>query len=271
MTARSIASSWLSVGGALAVALGGCSSKSSNQGAGTGTGGISVAGPAGTFTGGIGGISGTGGVGVNPPVAGTGALGGAGGASGSTAGTGAGGTGTSGTGGGTDSNLSTVACTITPSLMMSSAIVTVGIVTFTTDLTGIDSAHIDFGLDTNYGMTAPVDLTQTNYRTLLLGMKPSHDYHYRIVATAGGAQCVGSDNMLHTGDLPNGTHLQPVTINTPQPSKVTPGFIITGFFTAPGSSGVGGFGGTGSGNSAGTAWTCRSSTSTASSATATTT
>ncbi len=141
-----------------------------------------------------------------------------------------------------------VSCTITPTLTMSTAISTVGIVTFTTDMTSIDSAHIDFGLDTTYGMMAPVDLTEPGYRTLLLGMKPSKDYHYRVVVSAGGKDCTGADNMLHTGDLPNGTHLTRIQVDTPQPDKVSKGYIVTGFFTAPGSGGIGGFPGAGGGS-----------------------
>ena len=55
--------------------------------------------------------------------------------------------------------------------MTSTRIPTVGIVTFTTTIAGLTAAQIDFGLTTAYGMTAPVDLTPTSYRTLLLGMK----------------------------------------------------------------------------------------------------
>src|SRR6187551_1033612 len=44
------------------------------------------------------------------------------------------------------------------SQVKSSAPTTVGIVTWSTTAPGITSAEIDFGLDTTYGMVAPVDL-----------------------------------------------------------------------------------------------------------------
>ena len=67
--------------------------------------------------------------------------------------TGAGGSG-AGTGGGASAS-----CTITLTASTSTKIGTVGIVTFTTTLSNPTAAQIDFGLDTSYGMTAPVDLT----------------------------------------------------------------------------------------------------------------
>ena len=70
------------------------------------------------------------------------------------------------------------------SAVKSTAPTTVGIVTWSITASGITAAHIDFGLDTTYGMTAPVDSTAAMYRTLLLGMKPAKTYHFRITASA---------------------------------------------------------------------------------------
>src|SRR5580704_11047187 len=75
-------------------------------------------------------------------------------------------------------------CAFTGTYAVSPMISTVGIVTFTTVLPAPTEAHINFGLDTSYGMTAPVDLTQPSYRTLLLGMKPSKQYHFQLSATS---------------------------------------------------------------------------------------
>jgi len=50
-------------------------------------------------------------------------------------------------------------------------------------------------------MTAPVDLTQTNYKTLLVGMKPSTSYVYRIVATSSAGTCTSQDYTITTGAL----------------------------------------------------------------------
>ena len=85
------------------------------------------------------------------------------------------------------------------SAMKSTAPTTVAIVTWSISASGITSAHIDFGVDTTYGMTAPVDLTATNYRTLLLGMKPAKTYHFRIVASNGANMYTSDDQTVTTG------------------------------------------------------------------------
>src|SRR6185312_5782294 len=67
------------------------------------------------------------------------------------------------------------------------------------------SAVIDFGRDqTNFEFQAPVDLTQANYRTLLLGMKQNTKYYVRITAQGGGKTYVSNVQAVTTGYLPNG-------------------------------------------------------------------
>ena len=105
-------------------------------------------------------------------------------------------------------------------------IATVGIVTWSTTLSGVQSAKIDFGLTTSYGMTAPVDLTQPSYRTLLLGMKASRMYHYRITATNGSGQCQSNDLTIMTGPLANGLVKPMVTTNNA--AALAGGFLATG-------------------------------------------
>ena len=58
---------------------------------------------------------------------------------------------------------------------------------------------IDFGLDTTYGMVAPVDLVRTDYRTVLVGMKPGKTYHFRVVASDGTTTYASEDHLLATG------------------------------------------------------------------------
>jgi hypothetical protein len=111
----------------------------------------------------------------------------------------AGGTG-SGSGGGGQA-----ICSITINTKsLSTVIPTVGIVEWSTDLSDMTEANIEFGLDTNYGMTAPVDLKEPNYHTLILGMKAGGKiYHFRVVAKAGDKVCTGGDNTLPaTGEPP---------------------------------------------------------------------
>jgi hypothetical protein len=118
-------------------------------------------------------------------------------------------------------------CTFAIDGQLSDVIPTVGIVQWSVDLPAIDDAKIEFGLDTNYGLVAPVDLEEPNLRTLLLGMKASHEYHYRIVATGGGVTCESADGTFTTGDAPNGEVAAP-DISTPLPDQVTDGYLITG-------------------------------------------
>ena len=105
-------------------------------------------------------------------------------------------------------------------------------------MTGVKQARIDFGLTTSYGMTAPVDLAQPSYRTLLLGMKSSHTYHYRITATNGSGDCQSPDYTITTGPLANG--LVKPTVTTNNAAALAGGFLITGQYvqnangTAPG-------------------------------------
>ena len=78
-----------------------------------------------------------------------------------------------GTGGG-----ATGTATFTVQVQLASAMIPprpgpIGIVTWTVNVGSLTEAHIDFGLDTSYGMTAPVDLALADHRTLLLGMKPA--------------------------------------------------------------------------------------------------
>jgi hypothetical protein len=75
-------------------------------------------------------------------------------------------------------------------------------------------------------MTAPVDSTQASNRTLLLGMKTSRMYHFRITATAPGGQCQSDDYTIMTGALANG--LQKPTVTTTNGAALTGGFLITG-------------------------------------------
>ncbi len=224
------------------------------SGAGIGGSAGTVAGTAGTPTGGtagVGGVAGSLGAGTGGTLAGSAGLAGTSGAgglgaAGSGAGT-AGDAGASGLGGGSGASGAAgmagaggtgtpVTCTITQSSEISTKIATVGIVTWTSDLAGMDSAEIEFGLDTTYGMTAPIpqaDLMASN-RTLLLGMKPSKMYHYRVVAHAGASVCAGDDQTVMTGakasNLPN------ISLTTTPGAQLSGGFLITGQYATSGGS-----------------------------------
>ena len=192
------------------------------DGGSSATGGSSSGGSNGT-----GGSTGTGGngsgTGGNVSTGGTTGTGGR--ATGGSTGTG----GSSPTGGSTGTGGTTTSCTITPTSSLSTKIPTVGIVTFTTTLASPTSASIKFGLDTNYGMTAPVDLKQTNYRTLLLGMKPSKTYHYQITTTNSSGTCTSADQMITTGARPN-AGLPTLSFTTPNKAGLWGGFLVIGSY-----------------------------------------
>jgi len=200
----------------------------------SGTGGSATGGAGSSGTTGSAGRGGTGG-----GTAGRGGTGGSAGNAGTTGGAGRGGgtaggggsagsAGRGGAGGGTagvTGGGGAGGCTITATSMLG-MIPTVGIVTFTTSATNLTSAEIRFGLaTTGPTMTAPVDLMQANYRTLLLGMKGSSNYVYRIVATSSAGTCTSQDYTIMTGAVPSSVP-KPTTMimNATAHSK---GFLVT--------------------------------------------
>ncbi len=92
----------------------------------------------------------------------------------------------------------------------------------------IEEAHIEFGLDTSYGMVAPVDLTEAGFRTLLLGMKPNSDYHFRVVATTATGTFSSADNTVRTGGATNLVTLD--DFNPINEAARERGFIISELF-----------------------------------------
>jgi hypothetical protein len=189
---------------------------SANSGGAIGTGGSANSGGA-TGSGGnanSGGATGTGGSGNIGGASGTGGTAGRGGMSGN---------------GGSGMMAS---CTFTATASTSTKIPTVGIVTFTTTLSGVTAARIDFGPTTAYGLTAPVDLTAASYRTLLLGMKAARMYNYRITASNGSGECQSPNYTIMSGALANG--FQKPTLTPTTASGLSGGFLITGQYQGAG-------------------------------------
>lgn len=143
-----------------------------------------------------------------------------------------GGSGAGGDGAGGSGATTSVTCTMSVNSELSPMIQTVGIVTWSTDLAGVDSAYIEFGPDENYGMQAPVDLSEPEYRTLLLGMTPSSDYHFRVVAVSGSSACISDDYSITTGAV--ATDISEPTVTTMSASEVAPGFLVTARFVNSG-------------------------------------
>jgi hypothetical protein len=104
-------------------------------------------------------------------------------------------------------------CTITAQATQSATVPTVETVTWTTTQTGVESAEIDFGpAATGPSMVAPVDLTAAGYATVLVGMKPSSSYVYRIKSTSAAGTCTSQDYPVATGAL-SGAPTLSVTIS----------------------------------------------------------
>lgn len=86
------------------------------------------------------------------------------------------------------------------SVELSDVVPTVADLEWAPDRDDLDEAWVEFGLDTDYGMTAPLDLSVGEpYAAVLLGMKPSTTYHLRVVGSAGDEAIEGDDFTLETG------------------------------------------------------------------------
>ncbi len=198
-------------------------------GAGSGRGGTTGAGTAGMSgaAGSTGEAGATGAAGTTGAAGRGGATGAAGMGAGGTAGGARGGTGGAASGGSSGGDLFTIAVALA-SATKATAPTTVGIVTWSITATGITSAHIDFGLDTTYGMTAPVDMVGASNRTLLLGMKPAKTYHFRVVASDGAKTYTSTDQTVTTGAK---SSANPITsFSVKNAAALSKGFFITSFW-----------------------------------------
>jgi hypothetical protein len=121
-------------------------------------------------------------------------------------------------------------CSIEIACALSSAIPTVGVIDWSTDLAGLSEARIEFTLadpaadELNTGSGGPIDIAGTTHRALMLGLKPERTYTYRIVASGAGQVCTSPDHTLTTGtsaDAPT------VSRTVHDASARARGFIVT--------------------------------------------
>ena len=103
---------------------------------------------------------------------------------------------------------------------------------------------INFGRDqNNFEFQAPVDLTQSNYRTLLLGMKQNTKYYVQVVGQEGQHDVQSATSRTSTtGYLPNGLPTFTVTDSNASALYAGGGFTVNCFGLAgspgiPGSTG----------------------------------
>lgn len=146
------------------------------------------------------------------------------------------------TGGATPGSSPSANGSFTVSVSLSDVIQTVGVVEWSTT-EAIESAVVQFGREQgSVEFEAPVDLTEPNYRTLLLGMKPDTTYYVQVVAEGGGATYASDFTTLQTGFLPNG--LPQIDVNDQDAAASYGGFTINCTGVAGGGApGGGGFGG----------------------------
>lgn len=248
----------LSAGGNGGTSAGGGPGSGGNAGGAGGNGAGGTAGGAGRggSQGGGGGAAGAGGSAAAGGSANSGGTTGSGGGAGNAGAGGKGGAaGAAGSGGGAaggspggGGSISTDCLITISSGDVSSKMATVGVVEWSTNLSNMASAQIVYALNNagssilNKGGTAPVDLKKTNYRTLLLGLKPSSTYTFHVEATtSNGSVCKSADKTLTTGTL---SGAPAITRTATNPSAQAGGFIVT----STGQGAGGGFGGGGGGS-----------------------
>jgi hypothetical protein len=109
---------------------------------------------------------------------------------------------------------------------------TVVIVEWSVALDAIATAKIEFGLDGAFDVSAPVDLDEADFRTLLLGLKPARSYTFRIVASDGSASYVSDTYTVETG--PPTTAVAVGEMDILDEAAHMPGFIIGSYHNASG-------------------------------------
>jgi arylsulfotransferase ASST len=130
-------------------------------------------------------------------------------------------------------------CSFAIDAALSTAIPTVGIVNWSTDLAGLSEARIEFTLDhpaadeINRGSGGKIDVAAPIQRALMLGLKADRTYTYRIVASGGGKLCNSADETLRTGAA---TNAPTVTRTGNDPAAQAGGFIVTCEYINGGSS-----------------------------------
>jgi hypothetical protein len=104
---------------------------------------------------------------------------------------------------------------------------TVGIVSFSVIAAEVSRAFIDFGLDETYGTRVEVDLDEPDFRTLLLGMKPTRTYHFRVSVETSIGNFESEDQTLETGVVPWGVLSRFDALNA---ERREPAFILGSYW-----------------------------------------
>jgi len=91
---------------------------------------------------------------------------------------------------------------------------------------------VEFGLDPSCGMEAPATRGEDGvFSALLLGMKPSREYHFRPVARVDGLLVRGEDQRLTTG--PGPAELPDLSITVADPERSAGGYTVLSLLSFP--------------------------------------
>lgn len=123
-----------------------------------------------------------------------------------------------------DSGAGDEGATFTVTAEISDWIGTVGIVEWSVDRE-ITGAAVEYGTTLEYGDEAPVDLSNPGFRTLILGMKSSREYHFRIRAWDAANTFTSGDYVLETGVVPNALPI--INVEMTGAGEPSGGFITT--------------------------------------------
>lgn len=106
---------------------------------------------------------------------------------------------------------------------------TVGIVDWSTTLTGLTNVRIEFRLDDpkpgELNLGSGGDISTNEARALMLGLKPNRSYTYHLIASAGATVCVSEDHTLVTPETPD---VPLIEQSTNLPAARANGFIVAG-------------------------------------------
>lgn len=115
---------------------------------------------------------------------------------------------------------------------LSEVVPTVATVTFSTEHAPVVAAWVEFGSTTEYGTRVPVDVAAGSpYRAVLVGMKPSAAYRFRVVVDDGAATHASEDHEVQTGGLPAGFPEAAVTVE--DETGTHSGFLVTSILSSP--------------------------------------
>lgn len=89
----------------------------------------------------------------------------------------------------------------------------------------IDEATVDFGPDTEYGLSTPLEANPNGRSALLWGLRAGTDYHFRVTLHAADRSCTGADQVFTTGAIPERVPRPEVDVTSAE--SVARGFVVT--------------------------------------------